>query len=55
MTNQTAVLDETMEDIDSPPSPRAILSTPFEARSADLPQWFRDQQSAAWAKFEACP
>jgi Fe-S cluster assembly protein SufD len=55
MTNQTAVLDETMEDIDSPPSPRAILSAPFEARSADLPQWFRDQQSAAWAKFEALP
>jgi Fe-S cluster assembly protein SufD len=55
MTNQTAVLDETMEDIDSPPSPRAILSAPFEARSADLPQWFRDQQNAAWAKFEALP
>jgi Fe-S cluster assembly protein SufD len=55
MTNQTAVLDETMEDIDSPPSPRAILSAPFEARSADLPQWFRDQQSAAWTKFEALP
>jgi len=55
MTNQTAVLDVTMEDIDSPPSPRAILSAPFEARSADLPQWFRDQQSAAWTKFEALP
>jgi Fe-S cluster assembly protein SufD len=55
MTNQTAVLDETMEDIDSPPSPRAILSAPFEARSVDLPQWFRDQQSAAWTKFEALP
>jgi Fe-S cluster assembly protein SufD len=55
MTNQTAVLDETMEDIDSPQSPRAILSTPFEARAADLPQWFRDQQSAAWEKFEALP
>jgi Fe-S cluster assembly protein SufD len=55
MTNQTAVLDETMEDIDSPPSPRAILSTPFEARSQDLPQWFLDQQSTAWAKFEALP
>src|SRR5256714_6703904 len=55
MTNQTAVLDETMEDIDSPPTPRAILSAPFEARSADLPQWFRDQQSAAWVKFQALP
>lgn len=55
MTNQTAVLDDTMEDIDSPPSPRAILSTPFAARSAELPEWFRAQQSAAWAKFEALP
>ena len=55
MTNQTAVLDETMEDIAAPPSPRAILSTPFEARSPDLPQWFRDQQQAGWTKFEALP
>jgi Fe-S cluster assembly protein SufD len=55
MTNQTAVLDDTMQDIDSPPSPRAILSAPFEARSADLPRWFRDQQSAAWTKFETLP
>jgi len=55
MTNQTAVLDNTMEDIDSPPSPREILSTPFEARSAGLPRWFRDQQSAAWTKFETLP
>ena len=55
MTNQTAVLDDTMEDIDSPPSPRAILSTPFEFRSTGLPQWFRDQQTAAWTKFETLP
>jgi Fe-S cluster assembly protein SufD len=55
MTNQTAVLDETMEDIDSPQSPRAILSGSSEARSAELPAWFRDQQMAAWAKFEALP
>ncbi|MDP9100315.1 MAG: SufD family Fe-S cluster assembly protein, partial [Verrucomicrobiota bacterium] len=55
MTNQTAVLDETMEEIDSPPFQRAILSAPFETRSADLPQWFRDQQNAAWAKFEGLP
>jgi Fe-S cluster assembly protein SufD len=51
MTNQTAVLEEEM--IESPPTPRAILSGLFEARSADLPQWFRDQQQAAWTKFEA--
>jgi Fe-S cluster assembly protein SufD len=55
MTNQTAVLDETMEDIDSPQSPRAILSDSFEARAPELPGWFRDQQHAAWAKFEALP
>ena len=56
MTNQTAVLDETME-LESPPeqfSP-AILSGPVEARSADLPPWFREQQRAAWAKFESLP
>jgi Fe-S cluster assembly protein SufD len=53
MTNQTAVLDETMTE--SPPPPRAILSGPFEARSSELPAWFREQQQAAWAKFEALP
>ena len=56
MTNQTAVLDETME-LESPPeqaSP-AILSGPLEARSAELPAWFRDQQRAAWPKFESLP
>ncbi len=55
MTKQTAVLDETMEETDSPRTPRAILSGSFEARSSDLPAWFRDQQRAAWAKFEAFP
>jgi Fe-S cluster assembly protein SufD len=55
MTNQIAVLDETMEETESPPASRAILSIPFEPRSADLPAWFRDQQEAAWAKFEAAP
>src|SRR4051812_17114971 len=53
MSNQTAVLDETM--IESPQSPRTILSGSGETRSADLPSWFRDQQQAAWAKFEALP
>jgi Fe-S cluster assembly protein SufD len=53
MSNQTAVLDETM--IESPQSPRAILSGSWESRSADLPSWFRDQQQAAWAKFEGLP
>jgi Fe-S cluster assembly protein SufD len=55
MTNQTAVLDEAMEEIEAPQSPRAILSTPFETRSSELPRWFRDQQHAGWAKFEALP
>lgn len=41
--------------IDSPQSPRAILSSPFEARSVDMPAWFREQQQAAWTKFEALP
>jgi Fe-S cluster assembly protein SufD len=55
MTNQTAVLDETMEETESPPASRAILSASFEARSPDLPAWFREQQQAAWTKFEALP
>jgi Fe-S cluster assembly protein SufD len=55
MSNQTAVLDETMAEIESPQSPRAILSTPFEPRSAEMPAWFRAQQEAAWRKFEAAP
>jgi Fe-S cluster assembly protein SufD len=33
----------------------AILSGPSDARAADLPGWFRDQQRAAWEKFEALP
>src|SRR5256714_8923513 len=53
MSNPTAVLDETM--IESPPPSRAILSPPFEARSAEMPAWFREQQEAAWTKFEALP
>src|ERR1044072_2990752 len=55
MSNQTAVLDEQMVETESPQSPRAILSAPFEARSAEMPAWFRDQQQAAFARFEALP
>jgi Fe-S cluster assembly protein SufD len=44
-----------MTDSESPQSPRAILSTPFETRSSELPAWFREQQQAAWTKFEALP
>ena len=55
MSNQTAVLDETMIDSESPPSPRAILSAPFEPRSGEMPAWFREQQQSAFGKFEALP
>ena len=44
-----------MTDSESPQSPRAILSPPFETRSAEMPAWFREQQQAAWTKFEALP
>jgi len=44
-----------MVDTESPQSPRAILSTPFEARAAEMPAWFRAQQQAAWTNFEALP
>ena len=32
---------------------KGILSGPIESR--DLPDWFRDQQAAAWKKFESIP
>ena len=55
MSNQTAVLDDTMADSDSPQPARTIVAGPWEPRSADLPEWFRNQQRAAWTKFEALP
>jgi Fe-S cluster assembly protein SufD len=55
MSNPTAVLDEIMEETESPQTPRAILSVPFETRSAEMPAWFREQQQAAWTRFEALP
>ncbi|MFL6590511.1 MAG: Fe-S cluster assembly protein SufD [Chthoniobacterales bacterium] len=55
MSNQTAVLEETMEETESPQSARPILSIPFEPRATDLPVWFREQQQAAWTKFEGLP
>jgi Fe-S cluster assembly protein SufD len=33
----------------------AILSGPSDTRGAELPAWFREQQRAAWPKFEALP
>ena len=56
MSNQTAVLDEVMER-ESPQehSEPAILSGPSAARAGGLPAWFREQQRAAWTKFEASP
>src|SRR5256886_12643190 len=32
---------------------KGIFSGPIESR--DLPDWFREQQAAAWEKFESCP
>ena len=32
---------------------KAILSGPVESR--DFPDWFREQQAAAWKKFESIP
>src|ERR1700686_1162714 len=56
MTNPTAVLEDVME-LEPPQehSELAILSGPSEARATDLPDWFHDQQRAAWAKFETLP
>jgi len=34
-------------------NPKGILSGPIESR--DFPDWFRDQQAAAWEKFESTP
>ena len=33
----------------------AILSGPSAGRATELPGWFREQQRAAWTKFEALP
>jgi hypothetical protein len=56
MTNQTSVLDAVME-LESPQehSEPAILSGPSDTRAAELPAWFRDQQRAAWTRFESLP
>src|ERR1700750_270072 len=56
MTNQTAVLDEVMErETPQEHSGPAILSGPSGERGGGLPAWFREQQRAAWAKFESLP
>lgn len=56
MSTDTAVLDEVME-IESPQetSAHAVLSGIPEGRGADLPNWFRERQSDAWARFESIP
>jgi Fe-S cluster assembly protein SufD len=33
----------------------AILSGPSDARGIELPAWFREQQRAAWTKFQSLP
>src|SRR5205085_5635811 len=56
MTNQTAVLDEVIErETPQEHSGPAILSAPSGKRAAGLPAWFREQQRAAWAKFDSLP
>ena len=48
-------LRSTMSSIahDETVSSKGILSGPVESR--DLPDWFREQQAAAWEKFESIP
>ena len=57
MSNQTAVLDEVIESVPQQESTaaHAILSGIPEGRSADLPEWFRERQQEAWARFTSLP
>src|SRR5204862_7417352 len=52
MRHDSIVLDEAIES-GSTNVPRAILSGP--ARSGNFPDWFHDQQAAAWKQFQALP
>jgi Fe-S cluster assembly protein SufD len=57
MSTETAVLDEIMEAAAPQASTvaEAITSGFPGTRGEDLPAWFREQQRAAWAQFEAIP
>src|SRR5438094_1004518 len=52
MRHDSTVLDEAIESR-SANVPRAILSGP--TGSGNFPDWFNDQQAAAWKQFEALP
>src|SRR5437879_3533912 len=52
MRHDSTVLDEAIES-GSANVPRAILSGP--TGSGNFPDWFNDQQAAAWKQFEALP
>src|SRR5437764_1154762 len=52
MRHDSIVLDEAIES-GSTNVPRAILSGP--TRSGNFPDWFHDQQAAAWKQFQALP
>src|SRR5437764_1090870 len=52
MRHDSIVLDEAIES-GSTNVPNAILSGP--TRSGNFPDWFHDQQAAAWKQFEALP
>src|SRR5713226_4409566 len=49
MGNQSATVDRAIEKKD----PQGLLSGPVE--SQDFPEWFRDQQQAAWSRFQSMP
>ncbi|MDQ6809750.1 MAG: hypothetical protein M3Z64_10080, partial [Verrucomicrobiota bacterium] len=56
MSNATAVLDEVMEA--EPPQTRdgaSIMSGPIAGEGDHLPQWFQDQQAAAFETFQSLP
>ncbi|MEP6699055.1 MAG: Fe-S cluster assembly protein SufD [Verrucomicrobiota bacterium] len=56
MSSPTAMLDEVMElESSQEQSEPAILSGPMDSHATDSPAWFRDQQGAAWTKFESLP
>src|SRR5881227_2113511 len=52
MRHDSTVLDEAIES-GSTSVPNAILSGP--TRSGNFPDWFHDQQAAAWKQFQALP
>src|SRR6266513_4425474 len=52
MRHDSTVLDEAIES-GSTSVPNAILSGP--TRSGNFPDWFHDQQAAAWKQFHALP